>query len=255
MMLKIAVVLLVLALVSGSEARRGEGRRRGQRPAGGRTRGLPPTAQLVSSWQRTLVDATARELAYTLPDQDDQLYILSKDVRQLKRNDYKPSKTLYDFTGGTSVVVMKVKKLRGCVLLNKPTDLTKAGVTADLEALNGTTVAASTPVTMYLSNDALQPAQATDMQARTAVRAMCGRKPIRPATDVMRCLTDMSVCMLQHCPWKVPQQSLPPLSENSCRSLPLVGKEGREQEDAAVALAGVVVDVAGTTARAAHRSF
>nr|KAG5700391.1 hypothetical protein BaRGS_029643 [Batillaria attramentaria] len=111
MMLKIAVVLLVLALVSGSEARRGEGRRR--------------------------------------------------------------------------VVVMKVKKLRGCVLLNKPTDLTKAGVTADLEALNGTTVAASTPVTMYLSNDALQPAQATDMQARTAVRAMCGRKPIRPATDVM----------------------------------------------------------------------
>ena len=64
---------------------------------------LPPNAQNVSWWDRTLVTQTAKEFSFTLPEKADQIYVMSINKRKLKKENFKKSKTLVDFSGGSSV--------------------------------------------------------------------------------------------------------------------------------------------------------
>ncbi|KAK7087481.1 uncharacterized protein [Littorina saxatilis] len=171
------VLITLLVGVCVSEARRG-GNRRGGGGRGGRGargRGVPPTAENVSMWNRTLVAEVAKEMGFTLPENAEQVYVVSGNKRQLKKENYIKSKTLYDFTGGSSKVLVKVKKW--CFLLNKPEDLTREGVLQEVASFNGQTRAATTPVQMYVTE--LDAAQTTELQGRETVTTMCGSKPIR----------------------------------------------------------------------------
>jgi len=175
--MKFIVALLVLVTVvtvnGGRRAGGGGGRQRGA-GKGSRVRGLPADAQNVATWTQTLVDQGVPQMAYSMADGPDQVWLIAPNKRTMKQQGYSASKTLFDFSGGSLVAVMKLKKW--CFRLPSwPSATSKQSVLDLMASDNGTTKAAAAPTEYYATDLADQ----SSVQGRAAVSTLCGSKPVQ----------------------------------------------------------------------------
>lgn len=170
--MKFVVAALALLSVISVDARRGAGGAR----RGGQTKGLlPANAQNVYSWTQALVGQSTQEMAYSTAD-NSNIWIVAPNKRELKQQGYSPAKTVLDFTGGSLVAVMKLKKW--CFRLPSWTsNTTRQSVIDKLNTYNGTTRAAATPAVYYVTD-----LDQAVVAGRPDITALCGSKPIQDLT-------------------------------------------------------------------------
>lgn len=168
--MKFVVAVLALVSVLSVDARRtGGGRQQKQK-------GIPANAQTVATWTQTLVEQGVQQFAYNMADNPDQIWIFAPNKRGLKQQGYTTSKTLLDFTGGSLVAVMRLKKW--CFRLpGWSSNITKQAVLTMLSSYNGT-IKGAAPPTEYYATDLDQAV----VQGRPGIASFCSNKPVQDLT-------------------------------------------------------------------------
>lgn len=173
--MKLVIAVLVLVAVISVDAKRTKVKK---------LKGVPGTARNPVIWAQKLLEESVQQVGYAVIDNPDTFFVHAINKRSLKMQGYTATKTIFDFTGGSLVAVIKIRKL--CFRLpGWPSNTSKQSLVETFRMINGTTKESAGPTEYYASE-----LDQSMFAARPAVRSLCGSKPIQDLTTSSSGLKD-----------------------------------------------------------------